>query len=342
MLPNTPAWQIVFEALKPDPDSEKLELIVAEHPDENELLSICQDHGILLIVNQGLRGLHHNIFSADGQERWRSAVATYTLLSLTMHRELQRLLKLSTAANIPVVPFKGPILSERLYGDSALRMSAALDLLVPAGQVCTMVTLLIDEGYLPTFKSKELQQWIHPGSQENHCILQHPSGRWMVEVHWQLFDSWRGLQSSEVSSALGEGDAVETLLYLCIHGAAHWWIQLKWVVDVDRCARRMQALDWEDLFARARERGCARVVRLALFLARQCCGLEMPESVTVELQADPKVASLARRVAKFWPPPATFQPSLLWKLGYLLACRERFSDKAAMIINYPLSRSLPF
>ena len=141
---------------------------------------------------------------------------------------------------------------------------------------------------------------------------------------------------------LGEGDVVETLLYLCIHGAKHWWIQLKWVVDVDRCVRVAHDLDWQVLFARARERGCVRVVLLALFLARQTCGLELPERVNIELQSDPKVVILARRVARFWPPPNNFYPSLFWKLSYLLACRERLSDQIGMIINYPLARSLPF
>lgn len=342
MIPNTPAWQIVFEALKPEPDFGRLEGLSADGLDEHELLATCRDHGLLLIVNQALKGQRQHFFSDRGQLHWRTEVASYTLLGLTMHRELQRLLSQSAAADILVVPFKGAILSERLYGDPALRMFADLDLLVPPDQVRKTVELLIGAGYLPMFKPEMLRRWIRPKSQVKHCILQHSSGRWLVEVHWELFDSWRRIGPPAVVVDVAEWDALEMLIYLCNHGAEHWWIKLKWVVDVDRCVRSVQNLDWHVLFARARQRGCARIVRLALYLARQTCSLELPEWVDAEIRADSKVDILARRVACFWSQQPTVQPSLSWKFRYLLACRERLSDRIGMIISYPLSRSLPF
>jgi len=117
------------------------------------------------------------------------------------------------------------------------------------------------------------------------------------------------------------------LLYLCFHGAAHWWIRLKWVVDINYCVKSAQDLDWDELFNRAHKRGCVRVVRVGLLLAQVTCGLKLPENVSVEITSDPKVILLAKRVACFWLHPTTEQPSLLWKFCYLLACRERFSDK---------------
>ena len=138
----------------------------------------------------------------------------------------------------------------------------------------------------------------------------------------------------------GVGDVVETLLYLCNHGARHWWIELKWVVDVDRCVRSTHDLDWEELFTRAGERGCLRVVCLALVLAQQVCGLEFPDVVKAFICKDPKVAGLACRVSQNWSSPKSQWPSLPWKMRYLLDCRERWSDKIGMITNYPLMRSL--
>jgi hypothetical protein len=345
MIPNTPAWKIIFEALKPAQDLARLESLSAEHPDENELLTICRDHGILLIVNQALKGVRHKLFSVGGQEQWYTEAATYTLLGLTMHRELQHLLARFAFADIPVAPFKGPTLSEQIYGDPALRMFADLDLLVLPDHVCATVALLIEDGYQPTFKREELQPWLRPGSQVNHCILRHSSGRWMVEVHWELFAEWRKSYSPDKVEnewhCIDVDDVIDTLIYLCLHGTHHWWILLKWVVDVDRYVRFAQGLDWDDLFARARERGSMRAVCLALFLARQSCGLELPERVSAGIEGDRKVAVLARRVARYWPQPTTLQPSLPWKIRYLLACRERFSDKIGMLLDYPVARSFP-
>jgi hypothetical protein len=341
---DTPAWRVVFESLKAMPDPDRLRELCAERPDENELYTLCRDHGVLLIVNNALKGILRQLFSSAGLERWRAAVASCTLSGLTMHRELNRLLPLFVDAGISVVPFKGPTLSEKLYGDPALRMFCDLDLLVPHDQVRAMVDLLIEEGYLPIFKPADLRRWLQPKSQHFHCSLQHPSGGWLVEVHWAVFPAWRrALPPAPVVDEwllLGEGDTVEALLYLCIHGTKHWWWQLKWVVDVDRCVRSAQNLDWDDLFARAEERGCARVVRLALQLAELACGLELPDDVVAEIEQDGSVAVLCQRVTRFWSQPNNVHPPLLWKLRYLLTCRERLSDRIGMILRYPLLRGV--
>jgi hypothetical protein len=82
------------------------------------------------------------------------------------------------------------------------------------------------------------------------------------------------------------------------------------------------------------------VVCLALVLAEQVCGLEIPDVVTAKIRKDPKVSGLANRVTQNWSLPKSQWPSLPWKMRYLLDCRERWSDKIGMITNYPLMRSL--
>ena len=141
---DSPLWKFIFEALKPDPDTDKLVQFAADDFDEEDLLTTCRDHGILLIVNEVLKSVAQEIFTATGLDQWRSAVAASTLHSLEMHRELQRLTSLFNEADLPAMPFKGPTLSESLYGDPLLRMSADLDLLVPHEHVASIVDLLID------------------------------------------------------------------------------------------------------------------------------------------------------------------------------------------------------
>ena len=338
------SWKIIFEALKPDPDTDKLVQLAAEGLNEDGLLTICRDHGILLIVNESLKEVAQQIFSVKGLESWRSAVAANTLHSLEMHRELQQLISLFDEADLPAMPFKGPTLSERLYGDPLLRMSADLDLLVPREHVASMVDLLIKVGYLAEFDRGDLERWLKPNARYFHCGLVSENRKWLVEIHWSLFAGWRKTHLPKSSGTErfpgGVGDVIETLLYLCKHGAHHWWIELKWVVDIDRCVRATHDLDWEELFTRAGERGCLRVVCLALVFAQQVCGLEFPDVVKAFICKDPKVAGLACRVSQNWSSPKSQWPSLPWKMRYLLDCRERWSDKIGMIANYPLMRSL--
>ena len=336
----TPAWKFIFEALKPEPDIEKLVRLASETLDEQELLTACRDHGILLIVNAALKDAARHIFTTSGLEQWRASVASCTLHSLEFYRELQRLLSLFNEAGIPVDSFKGPILSERLFGDPLLRMSADLDFLVPRDQVAKTIDLMMGDGYQPTFDRSSLDRWLEPNSRYFHCGLLPASQKWLIEIHWALFAGWRKTSVQHKPGAGEVADDMETLLYLCNHGARHWWIQLKWVVDVDRFIRAVPGLDWQKLLVEARKRGCLRIVCLALQLAHQVCGMSFPGEVEVIIQQDPKVAALVQRVSRNWPKPKTFNPSLPWKIRYLLDCRERFSDKVGMVFDYPLLRTL--
>jgi hypothetical protein len=223
-------------------------------------------------------------------------------------------------------------------------MSADLDLLVPREHVTGVVDLMIGHGYQLTSDRTDLERWLEPNTRYFHCGLLSPTRKWLVELHWQLFAGWRKTHCPRLKGQNcfpgGIGDTLETLLYLCTHGSHHWWIELKWIVDVDRCVRAAHDLDWEDLFIRAGERGCLRVVCLALVFAQQVCGLEIPDVVTAKIRKDSKVGGLANRVTQNWSLPKSQCPSLLWKMRYLLDCRERCSDKIGMITNYPLMRSL--
>jgi hypothetical protein len=344
MFLDNPTWKFIFAALKSEPDTEVLIRLSTEGFDESELLKICRDHGILLIVNDSLKEVAQQVFPAEGLEAWRSAVAASTMHSLEMHRELEHLTALFNEAGLPFVPFKGPMLSESLYGDPLLRMSADLDLLVPRDHVTGAVDLMIAHGYQLTSDRSDLARWLEPNSRYFHCGLLNPTRKWLVELHWLLFAGWRKThfpQSTEADCFPGGvGDVMETLLYLCSHGAHHWWIELKWVVDVDRCVRSAHDLDWQELLARAGDRGCLRVLLLSLMLAQKVCGLEIPEVVSAITSKDRKIAGLACRVSKNWALPKSQWPSLFWKMRYLLDCRERWSDKIGMIIDYPLMRSL--
>src|ERR1700681_921232 len=61
--------------------------------------------------------------------------------------KLLRLLELFQAAEIPVIPLKGPVLAQILYGDPVLREFEDLDLLVRKRDVLRALQLLNAHGY---------------------------------------------------------------------------------------------------------------------------------------------------------------------------------------------------
>jgi hypothetical protein len=67
--------------------------------------------------------------------------------SMTLTRELVRLLKLMRTNAVAMIPFKGPVLAQELYGNLALRRAGDLDVLVDKDAVDRADYLLRGLGY---------------------------------------------------------------------------------------------------------------------------------------------------------------------------------------------------
>jgi hypothetical protein len=87
------------------------------------------------------------------------------------------------------------------------------------------------------------------------------------------------------------------LLVLSVHGAKHHWGKLMWICDIAEVVRSYtDKIDWDRLMTQARRLGVARILSLALFLARDLLGAVVPETVWRRVKAEPKVAWLAGQV----------------------------------------------
>ena len=117
---------------------------------------------------------------------------------------------------------------------------------------------------------------------------------------------------------------------------------MKWVADVDRCVRVAHELDWHKLFETAKVRGCSRALKLGLILARDTCGLDLPERALAELCSDPPAGVLAQRIINLWANGASTTPSFAWQSRYFLTCRDKLSDRLRMIFDYTLMRGKDF
>lgn len=154
-----------------------------------------------------------------------------------------------TRAGVGFIPLKGPLLSERLYGDPTARYSHDLDILVREEDIANAYRVLAASGYIPlspplpesSGRRKKKLKYNH------HISYIHPDREQIVELHWRIMNRpWMGFSNIDglLQDNLIEHEfagrrfivpAVELeLLYLVIHGAAHRWGRLKWLADVHR------------------------------------------------------------------------------------------------------------
>ena len=178
------------------------------------------------------------------------------------------------AANVRHLSVKGPVLAQQIYGDVGARDSKDLDFLVDpdkiAAATATLEALGYSESVIPDAASG-------PDVANKHRTFTGHDTE--IELHTRLLDveallplSFEAIWSRHETVMLGTVavpalSIVDTMLYLCAHGAHHLWFRLKWLEDIARIAT-MPARPGiaEAAVARAGEAGAEVLVTSALAL----------------------------------------------------------------------------
>jgi Uncharacterised nucleotidyltransferase len=223
---------------------------------------------------------------------------------------LQDLVQVFKRREIPILFFKGPVLSEVAYGSIHLRRFTDIDLLIREADVPVVRQILMGQGFqtketilaamlendayqevlssLPSVSNDltrsglETQTMDHSGEE----MFIHKQNFVTVDLHWQLMPSyfpvafdlnqiWHTRQSFTVDqSPVDSLNPQDLLLYLCTHGSKELWRNLIWVCDVAEVVRVYPDLPWPDLWERSKTLGIERMFLLGLALAHDL--LEMP------------------------------------------------------------------
>lgn len=243
-----------------------------------------------------------------------------------MTNRLLSILKLLEANDIPVLPFKGPLLSIQAYGDLGLRYYVDLDILVPFKNLRGAFALLEAESYLPLEGRNfpgNLALWL---GKKKDIYLRSRDGLTNVELHWKLSGShfdiqfdrdelWSRLDSVEIAGQQTRTLGFEDLLiYLCLHGSRHGWEKFGWICDVHELITTKADIDWTGIAARAKRVGCEKTMQLGLFLVRRYFGERAVPSTDSTVEPNEVYESLAIQIHR-----RLFDTTLL-----LMRQRERY------------------
>jgi len=338
-LPRTSADQLLLDLINTPLDTGRLEQLLSQGVDWDRFYLQAARHELLPLVYQGLKQVSAYL-PLDVLDHYQHCYAANTLRNLQLRNELRGLLLEFSKAEIPVIPYKGPVLAETVYGDLALRMFRDLDLLVPVDRVRQAVERLEGLGYRLEAKWSE-KRWPSLLKTVNHLLLRHQETGWAVEVHWLVFHPmyalpfdlepyWADLRGRETGgkTTLTHEDQ---LLLICAHGTKHHWELLKWIVDVRQLVNSFADLDWQSLWDEATRNGLCRCLLMGLELAGRIGDYKVPLSMQQKVRADPVVRGLADSA---WA--ALFRRSIgrrrfLWEYHFYLRSRERFRDRVKQV-----------
>ena len=167
------------------------------------------------------------------------------------------------------------------YGDLGSRHVGDLDIMIPVKTVEKAEILLQQEGYQRTEPRFELSARQYVTYKRNNCHFGYYSKerRIRIELHYRygshpaLFplpfdEAWKGrhivkLGGTDVATLSLE----HTILFLCVHGAAHAWFRLFWLNDLAQILSRHPSIYWTKQMGHSASLGIRRMVVEGVILA---------------------------------------------------------------------------
>jgi len=169
------------------------------------------------------------------------------LAQMEQLREFFRITDALKEAGISFICLKGPLLSQRIYGDPAWRIYNDFDFLIEPGGINEVLTIMDNMGYsstdfqIPSSKKRKvfLIKYL------NELMVYNSQKNTGVEIHWRLF-SGRIVKQNDLKSIIdnnfsglsigGRSFKVFSpeleLLYLIMHGGFHAYRRMKWLLDI--------------------------------------------------------------------------------------------------------------
>lgn len=228
-----------------------------------------------------------------------------TLRSLQQATRLLQIIDVLGAADIQVLPYKGPVWAQRLYGDVALRTWSDLDLLVSHSDVFAARSVLLTEGFVDSNPFNERIAGRSRGGL-GQIALHSSDARAQVDLHWEVKVgiSSRSLNTDLVFSRqvnfellnkrVGCPSDADQFLMMCLEWTRDRWDGIEKMlalgVQIDRTAPE----EWLERLHEAQEIGCLRRACIGVSHVCSVFGLERVPEVENVMSSDMVARGFAR------------------------------------------------
>lgn len=312
----------------------RIQTILRHGVDGGRLVQLAQHHGLVPLLYRRL-STEMDARQSTGLEALRQQDQANAHRSLWLTVELLNICRHLQARGLEVLPYKGPVLAEALYGNVALRQFSDLDLLIRSDDLPRIKVALAELGYEPGLRLAQAAERDYLKSGYEYTF-DGARGRNLLEIKWQILPRFYaiGFDVNDFFERAAvvriEGQKLRTLcdqdlmLVLCVHAAKHAWKQISWLTDIVQLARS-RGLDWVALQAEAERLGIARIVALTFMLAGQLLGAEVPPQLGVE--RDASTNALAQRILKLIVADEEFDPETIAYFRLMTELRERGRDR---------------
>ena len=308
-----------------------------------ELIDLSLRHGVLPLVYKTLKSLFesHSLDETLVQSLLDELKTHYIRIAqrnMLMSAELIQIIKLLNTHTIDALAFKGPTLAQMAYGDITLRQYGDIDILIKDKDKARMLSLLIENGYIPEIALKEetIDTFLNA---VNVIAFYKKSTGIRIEIHWELLSKnyaihwhepilWEKEEFIQINRINIPVLPVEQqLLYISAHSAKHLFERIEWICDIDRSVRSNPNMDWAYLLDEADKLGIRRMLLLGLSLSQDLFGLILPIEIKESIYKDKNIPILISKISAINFEASTQKEKNYSTFGLLWSMRENLSDK---------------
>jgi hypothetical protein len=303
------SWELLCACCAPRPLAANILETLQRPFDWPSLPVLARDHGVLPLLAKALAETGAiAALPASLRQELEETHRKHVLFTLALTAEFFRVADRFQAAGIEAVAVKGPVLGVQAFGDPGLRQYSDLDLVLRHADVLRAARIMEESGFA-------LQIPLDAAAKKNpgQFLFFREQTRSIVELHTErtlrYFTRPIPIESffARRTQVFLDGRRVpalcpeDTLVFICVHGSKHFWERLMWITDVAGFLDRQTALDWDRVFAVARETRTERMLRLGLCLARDVLGAELHTRAASEVSGDRVAARLAGEIERKLP-----------------------------------------
>jgi hypothetical protein len=248
----------------------------------DSFVSLSAQHGVSGRVYKNLLKMQN--IPEEVLARFRNAYQSIIRSNVILAAETDRLIDLLASRGIEVIPLKGTVTVELIFGDIGLYPSGDIDILVPLKDIGMVKEILEAEGYhlkdqgFDEYKDYFLQELYH---------ISLSSSRFTVEPHWNLFmryftappEFW---WEESIPVSLGGRryrflSPEKNILYTSFRNFYKGFTPLRFLVlTAAIISHYKDEIDWEKLFRYAGTFYFEHVLRVNLRLCRELLNAPIP------------------------------------------------------------------
>ncbi|MEC4675717.1 MAG: nucleotidyltransferase family protein [Nitrospirota bacterium] len=280
------------------------ERVIKEGIDWKRFCDLSMVHGVAPLIYKNIGSFSD--LPEDVLNILKSAYFHNLRDSLSAANELAGIVAALEEEGVDVVPVKGLLMTEELYGDIGLYPSADIDILVKREDVHRAAGTMKETGYdgesgMDDFRLDNYQD-----------VSFHKAGKKPVEMHtslgkpryfnlpWDFW--WEDLREKDFD---GRGYKVlspeKTLVYACMHLFGHGYSPLKFIVGVAEMLRIFSdVLRWDKLQEYSERYNIYQPMMLSLYLASKLLDAPIPPEIAGRLKTlSPKEEWIYKKIESY-------------------------------------------